>query len=107
MTWSITNLVIQIIGGIFGGHAAAVAVKDHDFGAFGHTLAGAVGGVLSGCLLQTLAATMVTGTGTVNEPRFAELAMLQGLTGAVAGGIAMLLFGFLKHSIEQHKSTKS
>jgi hypothetical protein len=25
----------------------------------------------------------------------------------VAGGIAMLLFGFLKHSIEQHKSTES
>ncbi len=107
MTWSITNLVIQIIGGILGGHAAAVAAKEYSLGVLGDTLAGAVGGGLSGCLLQTLAATMVTGTGSLNEPGLVEVVAAQGLTGAVAGGIAMLLFGFLKHSIEQHKSTES
>ena len=107
MIWSVTNLVIQVIGGILGGHIAAVAVKDHNFGLFGHTLAGAVGGALSGGFLQTYAATLLTGAGTYNEPKFVELVILQGLTGAVAGGIAMLFFGILKHSIDQHKSTKS
>ncbi|MGO9004258.1 MAG: hypothetical protein ACLQIQ_00230 [Beijerinckiaceae bacterium] len=106
MTWSVTNLVIQIIGGILGGHAAAVAAKDHSFGVFGHTLAGAVGGALSSCFFQTLAATMVTGAGGLNEPRLAELVIVEGLAGAVAGGIATLLFGFLKHNIDQHKFTK-
>lgn len=107
MEWSVTNFWIQIATGILGGHAAAIAAKEHSFGAFGHTLAGLVGGALSGYFLQTFAATMVTGTGSLNEPRFVEQVVLQGLTGAVAGAIATLLVGFVKHSIDQHKSTKS
>jgi len=103
--WSITNLLIQLVMGILGAHAAAVAAKEHSFGVLGHTVVGAVGGALSGYFLQTLAVTMVTGAGSVNEPRFAEQVVLQGLTGAVAGGIAMLVVGFIKHSIDQHKST--
>ena len=35
MTWTFTNLVIQIIAGILGGHAAATAAHEHSFGAFG------------------------------------------------------------------------
>ena len=44
---------------------------------------------------------MVTGSGSINEPTALEQAVLQGLTGAVAGGIAMLLVGFAKHSMQQ------
>jgi hypothetical protein len=46
MTWSVTNFIIQIIAGIVGGHAAAAAVHDHQFGALGHTIAGAAGGAV-------------------------------------------------------------
>jgi uncharacterized membrane protein YeaQ/YmgE (transglycosylase-associated protein family) len=53
MTWTFTNLVIQIIAGILGGHAAAAASKEHGFGALGHTIVGAVGGGLSGAFFQT------------------------------------------------------
>jgi uncharacterized membrane protein YeaQ/YmgE (transglycosylase-associated protein family) len=53
-----------MIAGIFGGHAAATAAHEHGFGAFGHTLVGAVGGGLSGYFLQTLATTMVTAGAT-------------------------------------------
>ena len=98
MAWTWTNLVIQMIAGILGGHAAASAAHEHGFGAFGHTLVGAVGGGLSGYFLQTLAATMVTAGGDLNEPTAVEQALLQGLTGAVAGGIVTLGVGFLKHS---------
>ena len=56
MEWSVTNLVIEIIAGILGGHLAAVAVHEHAFGAAGHTFAGAVGGAVSGSFLQTLVA---------------------------------------------------
>lgn len=101
MTWTVTNLVIQIITGILGGHAAATAVKEHSFGVSGHTIVGALGGALSGYFLQTYASTVVTGSGSINEPTALEQAVLQGLTGAVAGGIAMLLFGFAKHSMQQ------
>jgi hypothetical protein len=106
MEWSWIYVIVQMVTGILGGHAAAVAAHEHSFGAIGHTLVGAAGGVLSGVFLQTFVATVVTASGSLNEPRVSELMMLQALAGAVAGGIMMLLVGFLKHSIEQHKSTK-
>ena len=33
MVWTTTNLVIQIIAGILGGNVAALASKEHSFGA--------------------------------------------------------------------------
>ena len=106
MLWSSTNLIIQLIAGIVGGHAAATAAKDYNFGVVGHTIVGALGGGLSGYFFQTLAVTMVTGADTLNEPRFGEQIVLQGLTGLVAGGIAVLLFGIVKHAIDQYSSSK-
>ena len=103
MTWTFTNLVIQIIAGILGGHAAATAAHEHSFGAFGHTIVGALGGALSGSFLQTCAGTVVTASGSLNEPTAVEQAILQGLTGAAAGGILTLVAGFIKHSVDHHK----
>jgi hypothetical protein len=97
MEWSLTNVLIQLIAGILGGHAAAIAAQEHSFSAVGHTLAGAIGGALSGLFLQTLAATMVNGTGAVNEPRMVEQMIPQSLTGAIAGGIATPVVGFVKY----------
>ena len=103
MTWIITNLVIQIAFGILGGHVVAAITKDHNFGAIGHTIAGAIGGCLSGYFFQTLAATMVNGSGGLQTSSPAEQAIIQGLTGAVAGAIAVLIIGVIKHSIDQRK----
>jgi hypothetical protein len=100
MAWSMTNLVIQIVAGILGANAVATAVKDHNFGLIGHTIAGAIGGGLSGYFLQTFAIMVVTGADTLNEPSFAEQIILEGIAGAVAGGIAMLLFGIFKHVVD-------
>ncbi len=106
MEWSITNVWIQIVTGLLGGNAAAAAAHEHSFGILGHSVVGAIGGALSCYFLQTLAATVVTGTGSVNQPNFAELVILQGLTGAVCGAIATLVVGFVKHSLDQRKSAK-
>jgi hypothetical protein len=104
MTWTFTNLTIQLIAGILGGHAAAGASREHAFGALGHTIIGALGGGLSGLFLQTLINTMVTGAGGLTEPTAVQQAVLQGLTGGVAGGILTLVVGFIKHSIDHpHK----
>jgi hypothetical protein len=105
MAWTATNLVIQIIFGILGGHAAAAATKEHSFGALGHTIVGAIGGGLSGCFLQTIAGTLVTGTGDVMASNPVEQAVIQGLTGAVAGGIAVLAVGMIKLGIDNYKAS--
>jgi uncharacterized membrane protein YeaQ/YmgE (transglycosylase-associated protein family) len=106
MEWSWAYVAVQIVAGIVGGLAAATAAHEHSFGALGHILAGGIGGGLSGYFLQTLAATVVTASGSFNELTLAEQIIVQSLAGAVAGGIAMFLVGILKHSIEQHKSGK-
>jgi hypothetical protein len=48
----------------------------------------------------------VTSTGSLTEPRPAEIFMIQALTGGAAGGILTLVVGFIKHSIDHHKSSK-
>jgi hypothetical protein len=104
--WTPTNLVIQVITGILGGHAAAVAAKEHSIGAVGHTLTGLIGGASSGFSLQTPASTVVTRSGGLNEPRMVEVIILQGLTGAPAGAIVTLATGFTKHALDHNKSNK-
>jgi len=107
MTWSLSSLVIQIVGGLIGGHVAAILAHEHRFGWIGHTLTGLAGGLLSGTLFQTLVVTMVTGTGSLTEPRPADIVLLQTLTGLASGAIATLVTGFVKRSIDEHKASKN
>jgi uncharacterized membrane protein YeaQ/YmgE (transglycosylase-associated protein family) len=107
MEWSWTYVLVQLVGGFLGAHAAAIAAHEHSFGALGHSVVGIIGGGLSGYFLQRLAATVVTASGALNEPRFVEQVIVQGLAGAVAGGIAMFLVAILRHGIEHHKGAKS
>jgi hypothetical protein len=97
MSWTFTNLLLQVIAGVLGAHAVAGAVRDYAFGALGHTIAGAVGGGLSGAFLQTLAGRVVTGNGSLTPLSAVDEVLLQVFTGAVAGGILTLLIGLAKH----------
>jgi uncharacterized membrane protein YeaQ/YmgE (transglycosylase-associated protein family) len=106
MTWTATNLLIQIVAGIVGGIAAGVLANEHSFGAVGHTVSGVLGGAFSGYFLQKLAGTLVAGAGAVNEPDPVSDAILQGLTGLTAGAIVTLIVGLVKHSIDQHRAGK-
>jgi hypothetical protein len=95
MQWTITNLILQIVGGLAGAHFAATALHDHRFGKLGHSLVGLLAGALSGYFLQLLVLTVVTGGGSLNEPRSLEIFVMEGLTGMVVGGIAMTAVGML------------
>ena len=72
MEWTTTNLIVQALAGFVGAHCAAAALHDHRFGAVGHSLVGLVTGALSGYFLQVQALTVVTGSGSMNQPRIAE-----------------------------------
>ena len=95
MGWTTTNPIVQIVAGFVGAHLAALTLHEHRFGWVGHSLVGLVAGALSGYFLQTIALTMVNGGGGLNEPTVAEAAVIQALTGAVVGSIAMAVVGFL------------
>jgi hypothetical protein len=102
MNWTTTNLIVEIVAGFAGAHLAAMSLHEHRFGWVGHSLVGLIAGAMSGYFLQTIALTVVTGSGSLNETRVSDVAVIQALTGAVAGAIAMSLVGFLRNA----KSTK-
>jgi hypothetical protein len=106
MTWTLANLAIQIVAGMIGGNLTAVLAKEHSFGLLGHTVGGAVAGALNGYFLQSAVGTLVTGSGAVNDSTPVEQAILQALAGVAAGAIAILVVGFLKHSIAEHRATR-
>jgi uncharacterized membrane protein YeaQ/YmgE (transglycosylase-associated protein family) len=107
MIWTTSNLIIQIVTGILGAHFAATLAKEHSFGFLGHTLTGLIAGAFSGYFLQSLAATVVTANGSLNELRPPENFMLQALTGIAAGACLTLVVGFIKHAIDTHKSPEN
>jgi hypothetical protein len=94
MNWT-TNLIVQIVAGFAGAHMAATALHEHRFGWVGHSVVGLIAGALSGYFLQAIALTLVNGGGGLNEPTVIEAAVIEALTGAVTGGIAMAVVGFL------------
>jgi hypothetical protein len=94
MDWT-TNLIVQIVTAFAGAHLAATALHEYRFGWVGHSLVGLIAGALSGYFLQTIVLTVVTGSGSLNEPGVADAAIIEALTGAVVGAIAMAAVGFL------------
>jgi len=54
MSSTLINLIIQLITGVVGGNAAGTALKDYNLGSIGNTIAGAIGGVGGGQLLQSV-----------------------------------------------------
>ena len=67
---TIVNLIIQLIAGVVGGNAAGAALKDYNLGNLGNTIAGAIGGVGGGQLLQAIIpaiASASTGVGWAAE----------------------------------------
>jgi uncharacterized membrane protein YeaQ/YmgE (transglycosylase-associated protein family) len=102
MEWTVTNLAIQIVMGFLGAHAAATATREHNFGLLGHSLVGCIGGALSGWLLQTRVLAIVSEGEGSTTLRSADVLVIEALTGAVVGGIAMLAVGLLVN-IQKHR----
>jgi hypothetical protein len=66
MSETLINLIIQLVAGLIGGNAAGAALKDYDLGKLGNTIAGAIGGVGGGQILQAIIpALAATGGGDV------------------------------------------
>ena len=85
---NLTALIVQLIGGALGGYAAGNVAKEVNLGTIGNTIVGALGGGVGGQVFFTLLGL----SGTVQ--------IVSALvTGAMSGGLATLLIGFLKSKI--------
>lgn len=90
---NLTSLIIQLISGAIGAHAAGAAAKDMSLGPLGNTIAGALGGGVGGQVLSS-----VLGLGGAAAASGLDIqTIVQGfLTGGVSGGITALVIGFIK-----------
>jgi len=93
MSGTLIALVIQVIAGIVGGHAAG-QMKNFDLGALGNTIAGAIGGAGGGQLLALLAPALAGAAGG----GFDVGALAGQLVGGGAGGaILTAIVGAVKN----------
>jgi hypothetical protein len=92
MSETLINLVIQLVAGLIGGNAAGAALKDYDLGKLGNSIAGALGGIGGGQILQAaIPALAATGGADIG-------ALLgQAVGGGVAGAIVTLIVGVVKN----------
>jgi uncharacterized membrane protein YeaQ/YmgE (transglycosylase-associated protein family) len=95
MEWTFVNLIIQIVAGLIGSNIASAVAHEHRFGFWGHSLVGLVTGGVGGLVLQKYASTVVTASGSLNEPTHVQIFASQVLTGAVIGAISMMAVGFI------------
>ena len=95
MEWTFANLIIQTIAGLIGSIVASAVAHEHRFGFWGHSLVGILSGGFGGLILQKYASTMVTASGSLNEPTQVQIFASQAATGAVMGAISMMAIGFI------------
>src|SRR5262249_13159072 len=76
---TIVNLIIQLVAGVVGGNAAGAAMKDYNLGNIGNTIAGAIGGVGGGQILQALIPAIASAAG-------GDSVDLRAIVGQVVGG---------------------
>jgi uncharacterized membrane protein YeaQ/YmgE (transglycosylase-associated protein family) len=97
MSGTLIDLIIQIIAGVVGGHAAGATLKNYTFGVIGNTIAGAIGGVVGGQFLQQLVPALAN----------VDIGALIGQVGVgvVCGAILTVLAGVTKWIVVPPKST--
>jgi hypothetical protein len=93
VTWTMTNLVIEIIAGIVGAHIVALGARVSNFGALGRSVVGAIGGYVGGYLLD--AAMVLNGSNALYVSRLLDQTMAHSLTAAATGGILILAISFV------------
>jgi hypothetical protein len=87
------NLIIQLVAGVVGGNAAGAALKDYNLGGIGNTIAGAIGGVGGGQLLQVAIPAIAAAAGG-NLDVGAIIGQIVG--GGAGGAILTVIVGLVK-----------
>ena len=95
MSSTLINLIIQLIAGAVGGNAAGTALKDYDLGKLWNTVAGGLGGVAGGQVLQALIPFLAGTAGNVDVGAL----LGQAVGGGVAGAIVTFIVGAIKNAM--------
>jgi hypothetical protein len=101
MSGTLIDLIIQIVAGVIGGHAAGATLKNCTLGAIGNTIAGAIGGVAGVQLLAQVIPALANTAGNVDVGALVG----QIIGGAGGGAVFAVLAGLTKWMVVPPKST--
>jgi hypothetical protein len=101
MSGTLVNLIIQIVAGALAGNGIGAAMKDVNLGTLGNTIAGGVGGVAGGTILQSLIPALAGAAGGGLD--------VSSLIGQVAGGgasgaIVTVVVGLIKNMMSGQRA---
>jgi len=91
---TLISLIIQLISGVVGGNAAGAALKDYNLGNLGNTIAGAIGGIGGGQVLQTLIPAIASAATASGLDLGAIVGQIVG--GGAGGAILTIIAGLVK-----------
>jgi hypothetical protein len=94
MESTIVNLIIQIVAGAVGGNGAAASLKDYSLGTLGNTVAGGIGGVGLGQILQAVLPFLASSAGGGLD---AGAVVGQLVGGGVGGAVLTIIVGAVKN----------
>jgi hypothetical protein len=98
MSGTIINLIIQIVAGALGGHAAGGILKNIDLSPLAETISGAAGGGIGGWILQNLIPAL---SGAATSGGGFDIATAAGnlVGGGITGAIVTAGVGLIKNAI--------
>src|SRR5499427_11143022 len=99
---TVVNLIIQLISGVVGGNAAGAALKDYNLGNLGNTIAGAIGGVGGGQILQALVPAIASAAAGGDLDLGAIVGQIVG--GGAGGAILTIIAGLVKNMMASQQT---
>ncbi|WEK48773.1 MAG: hypothetical protein P0Y66_13285 [Candidatus Kaistia colombiensis] len=92
-------LIIQVVAGLIGGNAAGSALKDKSLGATGNSIAGGIGGIVLGQILQAVMGGAAPGAGAAMAGMDIGKIVTDIVGGGAGGAILTAIVGILKNQV--------
>lgn len=107
MEWTWANFIIHLVAAPVGALLVLVIAREYSIGALNHVMVGIVAGIVSGYFLQTVAATVVMGDGSLNQVAAPTNFVMQVLAGLGVGVCAAMAVGFCLHVARERNGSSS
>ncbi|MCX5519084.1 hypothetical protein OSH10_11615 [Kaistia defluvii] len=92
-------LIIQVVAGLIGGNAAGAALKEKSLGTTGNSIAGGVGGIILGQILQALMGGAAPDAGAAMAGMDIGKIVTDIVGGGAGGAILTAIVGMLKNQV--------
>jgi hypothetical protein len=94
---SLLPIIIQLIAGAIGGNAAGAAMKGKSLGGGGNSIAGAIGGVVLGQIVERLTGGAVTADAVASSGLDVGSLITNLISSGAGGAILTAIIGMIKN----------